>query len=302
MDRTRRSHARMPPRGSATEPGAASMSEGGAAPCRQHHRSTTTPHRRWARPADGARCRPDRRSGTGRPPAPIARSYIERLGAGLSHGADRIFDHPPPDEIQHVGAGVEVALARRLHRQPAAELRVQPPLPSRPDPSAPAHPDRRQRGCGDDGHLSHRLGSGPGAGLCVLGAGEHRGGRIAGLAHHGLVEPRRHCRRAGRHLATLGPVVPLDVAGQCAGVDGSRRPSLCHPHGGCGDGAEGDGRELDAAERGPVPLVDPELLRRDHGGRRGGAPLVRQPGSHPTARVRAVRAGRTAGHRNRPCR
>ena len=36
-----------------------------------------------------------------------------------------------------------------------------------------------ERGVGDHGHLSHRLGSGPGARLRVLGPGEHRGGRVA---------------------------------------------------------------------------------------------------------------------------
>ena len=193
-----------------------------------------------------------------------------------------------------------MALGRGLRGRPRAEPRLRPPLSPRPHAPAPPHPGCRERGVGDDGHLSQRLGPGPGAGLCVLGPGEHRGQRVPGVAHHRPVEPRRHRRRSGRHLAALGAFIPRHLAGQRVGLHGSLRPPLRHPDGRCGDGAEGEGRGLDAAERGPVPLVDPELLRHDRRARREGAHLVRQPGGDRAARVRAGRAGRTARHRPRP--
>ena len=53
--------------------------------------------------------------------------------------------------------------------------------------------------------------------------------------------------------------------------------ALHHPHGRGDHGAEGGGRVVDAAERGPLPLPDPELLGYHDGDRRGGPLHLRQP-------------------------
>ena len=95
--------------------------------------------------------------------------------------------------------------------------------------------------------------------------------------------------------AGLGAVEALQLRERRPGPDGSLRAALHHPHGRGDHGAEGGGRVVDAAERGPLPLPDPELLGCDHGDGRGGPLHLRQPGRLRAPRHASPRSSSATG-------
>ena len=97
------------------------------------------------------------------------------------------------------------------------------------------------------------------------------------------------------HRAGLAPVPAPVRTGHRPHHHGRVRPLLHHPHGRRHHGAEGGGRRRRPLQRGPVPLADPELVRRDHDHRRRGHLPLPLPCRGRAPRLRARRAPRHAG-------
>ncbi len=159
---------------------------------------------------------------------------------------------------------------------PAGSIGLEFAVPPPPEHRLAQRPGGLARRGGDRGHLPERVGPGAHRGLRLRGTRERLPRRVAHVAAHGAVEPPRHRRGSGGHLAALGALVPLGRQERGPRAHGRVRAPVRHPHGRGDDRAERGRRDLHARERRAFPLPRPELHRHHlRHGRRGAHPLRR---------------------------
>ena len=193
-----------------------------------------------------------------------------------------------------------MAVARRLPGRTRVQHRGGPDLRS----AAGCPVTQLPRGGAGGGcvrcHLPDRLGTGPVGRVRIHRPRGHRQVRVPFVDVRDRVEPGRHGRRRTGDLGRAAAVGADRGAVDGAVHDGCLRPDLRHPHGRCHDGAEGGGRGCRPAQRGPLPVTDPELLGRDHDHRRRGLLPLPVPRRRTAARLPTACPGRPQGDRLRP--